>query len=383
MISLERSDPTAFCGIVIRGDRQLVSELNVTTVLSYVNALDLLPCVKVLAQTLESSSFFQLYIASQHTSVWAPDFNTLGLSEILHLDPIRHDEDLLREILLTMLMSPIAIEFPSLEELKSSVRIRGNIVRAARKTTLAFQTSAAERPQDCWVYDDEWGFVIRPGASLITALMKATQPEFSGGLFSFSCYRASEYVILLGIAQELQHCNPDLYLQLQSQWMRRPIKSGEFHDVFLHEQGSMETPLPPYFFVPGDRTWFRNPDEASADASGFEGSWVVYLGGGLFSNFWKYDQPYTLHAKCLEIYHWRDGLYRDEQGEERIDEAKVQALVERSFQDPCEVTRILALMKRYREPRGIYTAAGGCIDTTREFPRHVCPGTATLVLPSR
>ncbi len=217
MISLERSDPTAFCGIVIRGDRQLVSELNVTTVLRYVNALDLLPCVKVLAQTLESSSFFQFYIASQHTSVWAPDFNTLGLSEILHLDPIRHDEDLLREILLTMLMSPIAIEFPSLEELKSSVRIRGNIVRAARKTTLAFQTSAAERPQDCWVYDDEWGFVIRPGASLITALMKATQPEFSGGLFSFSCYRASEYVILLGIAQELQHCNPDLYLQLQSQ----------------------------------------------------------------------------------------------------------------------------------------------------------------------
>lgn len=108
----------------------------------------------------------------------------------------------------------------------------------------------------------------------------------------------------------------------------------------------------------------------------------MYLGGGLFSNFWKHVQPYTLEAKCLEIYHWRDGLYRDDDNEERIDESKVALLVEKSRQDPDAVARILQLMERYREPRGVYTEAGGCLDTTREFARWVCPGTSDLLLPS-
>jgi hypothetical protein len=173
-----------------------------------------------------------------------------------------------------------------------------------------------------------------------------------------------------------------LYQQLEALWGQRPIRSGEFHEVFLREQGSMDAPLPARYYVPGDRTWFRNPDGVSAEASGFEGSWVMYLGGGLFTNFWKRDQPYTLEQKCLEIYHWRNGLYFDAEGEERIDEARVDVLVQKSLQDPAEVARIAALMERYREARGIYTDAGGCIDTTREFARWVRPGTADLVLPS-
>lgn len=300
----------------------------------------------------------------------------------MQLDTIGDAQHLVREVVIALLMAPIAHEFPSVQELVSAVRIRCNVVRAARKTSLAFQTSTAERPSDCWVYDEEEGFVIRPDASLITALIRATQPEVSGTLFSFSCYRASEYILLLGIAQELKHCNLPLYDALESYWRQRSIKSGAFHEVFLREQGSMESPLPPYFFVPGDRVWFRNPDEASADAAGFEGSWVMYLGGGLFSNFWKHVQPYTLEAKCLEIYHWRDGLYRDDDNEERIDESKVALLVEKSRQDPDAVARILQLMERYREPRGVYTEAGGCLDTTREFARWVCPGTSDLLLPS-
>ena len=170
--------------------------------------------------------------------------------------------------------------------------------------------------------------------------------------------------------------------QLETLWTLRPIKSGEFHDVFLREQGSMQAPLPPRYFVPGDRTWFRNPDEPSSEASGFEGSWVMYLGGGLFTNFWKQGQPYTLTAKCLEIYHWRSGLRLDEQGDERIDESLVESLVAASLKDPAEMARIMAVMARYREPRGVYTAAGGCLDTTREFARWVCHGTADMVLPA-
>lgn len=350
-------------------------------ILERLGLADLQPMV--VAQHLHGSheKFLSLKLHPEQAQQWAPGLDTLGLAATLQLDTVGSRQDLAREIVVAMLMGPVAFEFPSVDELMSAIHIRINIVQAARKTMLAFHTMQAERPQDCWQYDEDRGFVLRPEASLTTALIKATQPEVSGELYSFSCYRASEYLILLGIAQELERCNPALYAQLQSMWTTNPIKSGLFHDVFLHEQGSMDAPLPPHYFVPGDRTWFRNPDEASADASGFEGSWVMYLGGGLFNNFWQRDKPYTMVAKYLEIYHWRNALYRDEQGEECIDEARVALLVQETLLDPIEMARIVAVMGRYREARGVYTAAGGCMDTTREFARWVCPGTTDLVLP--
>ena len=101
----------------------------------------------------------------------------------------------------------------------------------------------------------------------------------------------------------------------------------------------------------------------------------------MFSNFWKREAPFTLLDKFLEIYHWRDGLYLDEDGDEQIDEVKVARYVAATRCNPAEVQRIVTLMERYREARGIYTDAGGCIDTTREFARWVCPGTSDMALP--
>ena len=77
-----------------------------------------------------------------------------------------------------------------------------------RKTALAFDTEHAERPEGYWTYDEERGFTILPGRSLIEGLRRATQPEASGQLYAFSCYRATEYVTVLGIAQELEEANP-------------------------------------------------------------------------------------------------------------------------------------------------------------------------------
>lgn len=369
-------------GILIRGSEALDSAATRQAVLEQLGAQELDQQVLTHQGVDAAGHFIRFELHPQQMAAWAPGLDTLGLSQTLDLDTLNRPGDLTREIVVTMLMGPVAFEFPSVDELVSAVRIRHNIVQAARKTTLAFHTSEAERPQDCWTYDEDRGFTLRPGVSLITALTRATQPEVSGTLYSFSCYRATEYVILLGIAQELEKSNPALLQQLQSLWASRSISSGEFHDVFLREQGSMDAPLPPRYYVPGDRTWFRNPDEASADASGFEGSWVMYLGGGLFTNFWKRDLPYTLTHKCVEIYHWRHGLYQDQNGEARIDEPRVEPLVAASLKDPAELARIMAVMARYREPRGVYTAAGGGIDTTREFARWVRPGTADLVLPA-
>src|SRR5512146_623866 len=156
--------------------------------------------------------------------------------------------------------------------------------------------------------------------------------------------------------------------------------SQQFHDVFLREYGSMSEPLPPGYYVPGARLWFRNPDAYSSDVAGYEGSWVFYLGGGLFSNFWKSDQPYSMAAKCVEIYHWRSGVYRDAAGDLQMDETAVEERVHAAMSDPVEVGRILERMVRLRDPQGGY-ADGGCSDASREYPRWVCPGTSDIILP--
>ena len=286
-----------------------------------------------------------------------------------------------REIWVALLGSPHRFRFANLETLKSHVRVRRNMAMAARLTALAFKTEAAERPEADWHYEEDPGFILKPGRPLIQALIAATQPEATGKLYDFSCYRATEYVILLGIAQELQAHHPALLAELQQLNERHAVRSGQFHEVFLVEYGSMEAPLPARFYVPGDRLWFRNPDERSADVTGYEGSWVMYMGGGLFSNFWKRDAPFTLESKAIEIFHWKDGVYTDAQGELQMNETVVERLVAQTQADPEARARVLERMMRMRDPKGVY-AEGGCIDTTREYPKNVSREHCELVLPA-
>jgi hypothetical protein len=314
-----------------------------------------------------------------------PGHNSLNLVSSLEATaPSTHADEawtLEREIWVALLGSPHRFVFRDLEALKSHVRVRRNMALAARLTALAFKTEAAERPEADWHYEEEPGFILKPGRPLINALIAATQPEATGKLYDFSCYRATEYVILLGIAQELQAHHPALLAELQQLNERHAVRSGQFHEVFLIEYGSMEAPLPARFYVPGDRLWFRNPDERSADVTGYEGSWVMYMGGGLFSNFWKRDTPFTLESKAIEIFHWKDGVYTDAQGELQMDETVVERLVAQTEADPEARTRVLERMLRMRDPKGVY-AEGGCIDTTREYPKSVSREHCDLVLPA-
>jgi len=310
-----------------------------------------------------------------------PRHNTLGLHRTLNspapVDPIWALE---REIWIALLGSPHRFSFPDVAALQSHVRVRRNMALAARKTALAFNTEAAERPECDWHYEEEPGFILNPGRPLINALIAATQPEATGKLYDFSCYRATEYVILLGIAQELQQHHPALLADLQHLNERHAIRSGQFHEVFLIEYGSMEAPLPAHFYVPGDRLWFRNPDEYSSDVTGYEGSWVMYMGNGLFSNFWKRDKPFTLESKAIEMFHWKDGVYTDEHGELKMDESVVEARVAQTLTNPKARAQVLERMLRMRDPKGVY-AEGGCIDTTREYPKGVSLHHCELVLP--
>lgn len=300
-----------------------------------------------------------------------PGFDTLGLRQrLMQSNPVRGVDPLLREAWIALLAAPVRIDFADLDELQAHLRIRTNIARAAERTALAFKTDAAERPTEFWHDEPDVGFLLKPGASLVDALVAATQPERTGRLYDFSCYRATEYVILLGIAQEARTYAPQLHAALEDSARSICIKSGRFHDVFLTEYGTMEAPVPRGYYVPGDRVWFRNPDEHSSNASGYEGSWVIYLGAGRFSNFWRRDAPYTLQGKALEVFHWRHGAYLDDSLEVQMNEVIVDARVAQTRSDPVKRQRVLQAMSRYRDPMGVY-ARGGCMDASREFPRQL------------
>ena len=277
-----------------------------------------------------------------------------------------------------MFGSPEPFPFQSAEEFIFAIHVRRNIVREAWQTQLAFSAKEAERPKDCWDYSDESGFVVKKGIPLIRALRAATQPGLAGTAYSFSCYRATEYVALLALALELERTDSDLLRRLQRQMETKAIKSRRFHEVFMREYGSMEKPLPKRFYVPGDRIWFRNPDPLSSDVGGYEGSWVFYLGSGYFSNFWKSSQPYTLESKCIEIFHWRHGLKVDADGSPQMDEEEVDRLVHMTQNDPTMTAVILDRMLQYRDSTG-ESRDGGCIDTTRECLRYIRSETANFL----
>jgi hypothetical protein len=107
---------------------------------------------------------------------------------------------------------------------------------------------------------------------------------------------------------------------------------------------------------------------------------VIYVGSGLFSNFWKRDQPFTLQSKCIEIYHWRDGVKTNAAGDLWMDETIVDACVHETMQEPAKVQNILQQMMRIRDPKDVY-AEGGCVDASRECPKQIAPTATELVLP--
>ena len=64
----------------------------------------------------------------------------------------------------------------------------------------------------------------------------------------------------------------------------------------------------------------------------------------------------------------------------RIDESIVEERVRATLSNPEEIQAIVTQMMRLREPCGVYVD-GGCIDTSREYPRPVCQIPAEFALP--
>ena len=366
-------------GICLFFDQEARAQLAMTDLTEWVAKLEAQAYINIVIGSYQGRCLLQM-TATPALQLLTPEYNTLDLNSRLGLQTTDHPEQLNLEILLCLARAPIAYCFPSVEELRAAVRVRQFAVDAAWRTELAFNPDGYERPEECWTYDEASGFLLKPGVDMVDALIKTTQPEVSGQqLYTFSCGRAAEYIVLLAIAQELKGHNPELYGKLLKQWQVRALLADDFNDAFIYEVGSLEHPLPMRFYVPGSRVWFRNPDSQSADVEGFEGSWVVYHGGGEFCNLWERAKPFNLNDKCLEIYHWRDGVFWDSTGTICMNEDIVRAKVTETKKSPEHVKRIVERMMRYRDIRGVYQE-GGCIDASRDVVRWVCPDTSDLAL---
>ncbi|MDB5929280.1 MAG: hypothetical protein JWR60_987, partial [Polaromonas sp.] len=163
-------------GILLQSPTAAALQANTHKFLEQLEQLELRHFVEMTKETAsplgDAEIRFQLH--AELAQSWAPGFDTLGLAAQLQSGTEGRTAGLEQEIVLAMLAGPLAFVFPSHAELAASVRMRRNTVLAARKTALAFYTAEADRPEDCWVYDEERGFTVRPGQPLIHALQKAT-----------------------------------------------------------------------------------------------------------------------------------------------------------------------------------------------------------------
>jgi hypothetical protein len=303
--------------------------------------------------------------ASHRLLALCPDFDTSTITTILHTRQPDRDRALISEIILAMALSPDVVYFGSQQELKSNLRMRCTVVQVASRTELNFDTSSITRPQAYWIYTKENGFLLRQGVSLADGLERALCPDVSGFTYAFSCQRASEYLILYAVVCELQKVNKTGLNDVEQQWRKRALTGDDFLFRFLGERGTRENPMPMRYYIPGDRIWFKNPDDHSSDLEGFEGSWVIYLGGGRFCNLWDRHRPYTLEEKCLEIYYWSQCVEVSPAGIPWMNEAVVKEQVEKALHEQDLSGPILKKMMVYRDPTGVY-AEGGCIDLSRD-----------------
>ena len=307
-----------------------------------------------------------LYLRASHRLLAScPDFDTAPIQAFLSGRRLGSEGQMIVEIILAMALSPQTIPFKTTREFKSALRMRRNAVDIASRTELSFDTDAITRPQAYWIYTKENGFLLRQGVSLAEGLERALCPDVSGSTYAFSCQRASEYLMLFAVVRELSKVNQAGLHAVEEQWRKRALTGDDFLFRFLEERGTRENPVPMRYYIPGDRIWFKNPDDHSSDIEGYEGSWVVYLGNGLFCNLWDRQKPYTLEEKCLEIYYWSKSTAVNGNGMLYMNEDAVKEQVEEALRDPAIQRSILEKMMVYRDPTGVY-ADGGCIDLSRD-----------------
>jgi hypothetical protein len=317
-----------------------------------------------------------------------PNYNTFGILKNLNKMNLPITDDLLDiEIILSLLGSSIHFVYDSLDDLLSEISIRRNISYYASKTYVSLNTNddiIIKRPEEYFKNNDT-DIILLEDASLIDGIIYSLLPELSNNLYEFSCKRVCEYIVLVSILLELKkHNKNNIIKKIEDIYRKKPIKSVSFNDTFMTEYGSNTLPVPKLFYIPGDKLWFKNMDDKSSDIAAFEGKWAIYLGNGLFADFWKTSgditNQFTFEDILIEIYNWRFCVKLDDNNEPYIDEVEVYKRIKYCKENEKEKNRIISIMNNYYDNideikvnKNYYKQnfIEGSIDKTREKPKNI------------
>jgi hypothetical protein len=170
-----------------------------------------------------------------------------------------------------------------------------------------------------------------------------------------------------------------LYDKIENIYRIKTIKSKKFHEIFLDDHGNDNKPLPILYFIPGDRVYFKNPDDKSSNILGYEGSWMIYLGNNKFKNFWQKENDFSLEDKLIESYTYSICTYIDKNGNLQMDDGMTYKKLEEIKKDKEKYNKILSRYMHYRDPYKVYKN-GGSIDRTSEKVKLVHPNTSNIFI---
>ncbi|MCE2781166.1 hypothetical protein [Limnohabitans sp.] len=135
-------------GILIEGSSDLNPAQSFYELDRLLHWLGLQEVTQMRSSAQNADHFIEVRLQQRYFDLWCPGFDTLQVRTLALDVDLSVDQTLENEVVLTMLAAPQVMTFKSVAQLESHIRVRVNIARASAKTSLAFNTEAAERPSD-------------------------------------------------------------------------------------------------------------------------------------------------------------------------------------------------------------------------------------------
>lgn len=250
----------------------------------------------------------------------------------------------LKEILLALLQHGRLTAFAgascSVASLVEHMRLRQNVVAWVEQTAWNWPDGGPSVWNSAY-----WGAA---GVKDRRKLFDAFEDVFvNQGKYAFGCYAAIKLAYAFGTMDFYRRVQKDAATFAR---IRHRLAAGDspLDDIEPYAMWSFERDFDParaatpgklmqlqqgvsgMNFVPGDWVYFYNDDRGSNRKTGYEGSNGVYLGRGLFSDFYNdAEHHYTYEQKLDEVYQWRHGVFsqsRDYEKSELLSKDRLSAL---------------------------------------------------------
>lgn len=157
--------------------------------------------------------------------------------------------------------------------------------------------------------------------------------------YKIGCYTATKAIYIQSFLDTYSHSFPKDYAKVEMALNRNsePFVGVEPNEMWYFEDDYSPDISTEYGkilgivnvdssknFVPGDWVYMRNTDEKSNKKTGYEGSNTIYLGSGLFSDYYEdHKGAYPYERKLDEVFQWRNGVFS-----RSFDGNKIQVLSE-------------------------------------------------------